>query len=611
MTDKGSTRTFSPTGGTALVTITANPGATTTITSTATIADAPLSSQGTPISGVEGLPLNPAVGGDVLVATFTDQDPAGTISDFSASIDWGDGSTSTATSITSAGSPNGVTFSVFGEHTYQEAGTYPVQVTIDDAGGSETQAHSVANITDAPLSETGTQPTVTMTEGVEATPTIVEFTDANPSATVADYTTGGGAVIVDWGDGTPAVRTVSVTQPAGPGTPFFVSATHTYADSGVTTGTGTYGQYTITVHVDDADGASVNVTNIAHVEDLSIPLAGHLNPASDTGVSNSDAITDNDQPTFVGTTSPFTTVFLFATPTSGGTAVQIGQTEAGSDGSWSITTSALADGSYTITATAVDQSGKTDVTIPPSPVPLLPNATQGPLVVDTVGPQVSKLVFNHLNGQIDITYTDNLSGLNDNSLADAANYSFSKVHKNKQDGHNYLVNVISVSPGGNGNTENVVLTINNGRPIRGGYYNFVIDSASPDFVSGVQDVAGNALDGEFYGYFPSGNHVPGGDFLAQIDAVHNRILPPKTVLGHASPVVPPGTPASGATVTRRNGLSRYRDQDGTDVENAPAKERARTLGQSTHALHDTALHEMDLHPHRRLFRSKKSSRHPV
>jgi hypothetical protein len=41
---------------------------------------------------------------------------------------------------------------------------------------------------------------------------------------------------------------------------------------------------------------------------------------------------------------------------------------------------------------------------------------------------------------------------------------------------------------------------------------------------GITDVAGNPLDGEFFGRFPSGNGVRGGDFVAIVDAVHKHIL---------------------------------------------------------------------------------------
>jgi hypothetical protein len=66
---------------------------------------------------------------------------------------------------------------------------------------------------------------------------------------------------------------------------------------------------------------------------------------------------------------------------------------------------------------------------------------------------------------------------------------------------------------------------------------------------GVRDIAGNALDGEFYGFFPSGNNVPGGDFVARLDAIHRLILPAQTVVGTASPVTPPGTKPSPAVIT--------------------------------------------------------------
>src|SRR6202035_3227099 len=54
-------------------------------------------------------------------------------------------------------------------------------------------------------------------------------------------------------------------------------------------------------------------------------------------------------------------------------------------------------------------------------------------------------------------------------------------------------------------------------------------------LSSVQDVAGNSLDGEFYGSFPSGNGIVGGDFVAEIDAIHNKVFAPQTVVGTASP----------------------------------------------------------------------------
>jgi hypothetical protein len=212
-------------------------------------------------------------------------------------------------------------------------------------------------------------------------------------------------------------------------------------------------------------------------------------------------------------------------------------------------------------------------------------------VVDTVGPQVTKVFFNHLNGQIDVTFSNAVSGLNSSTLADAANYSFRKVHVEKQHGLLYRVNVISVTPAGNGTVENVILTINGGQPIHGGFYTFVIRSARPDLVSGVQDVAGNALDGEFYGFFPSGNHVPGGNFVARLDAVHNWILPPKSVIGMATPVFPPGTKEGVTIVTKGSGAARHHRR----IIAGAARHLARHISHEPSIrarAHDIALHDV-------------------
>ncbi len=81
----------------------------------------------------------------------------------------------------------------------------------------------------------------------------------------------------------------------------------------------------------------------------------------------------------------------------------------------------------------------------------------------------------------------------------------------------------------------VTLTLNRGRQIRGGRFTFTILSG------GIQDVAGNALDGEFYGSFPSGNDRPGGDFVARVGSIHRVVSPPIPIQnGTASPLAPAG-----------------------------------------------------------------------
>jgi uncharacterized delta-60 repeat protein len=92
-----------------------------------TVADAPLA----------GTPINLTVTGKKNfsgpVATFTDADPAGKASDYTATITWDDGTTSAGT-ISGTGP-----FTVSGSHVFGAfSGTHQISVAIADAGGSKT-----------------------------------------------------------------------------------------------------------------------------------------------------------------------------------------------------------------------------------------------------------------------------------------------------------------------------------------------------------------------------------------------------------------------------------------------------------------------------------------
>src|SRR5207302_775605 len=108
-----------------------------------------------------------------------------------------------------------------------------------------------------------------------------------------------------------------------------------------------------------------------------------------------------------------------------------------------------------------------------------------------------------------------------------------------------ITSLTATPPGGSTAAQAVTATINGGQPIRGGRYVFTVFSGTLQDFRGIRDVAGNPLDGEFYGFFPSGNNVRGGDFSAQIDARHQIIFSPVPVPnGFATPVNPPGRPGS-------------------------------------------------------------------
>jgi len=74
------------------------------------------------------------------LGSFQDANGFGATSDFNATINWGD-NTSSAGVI--QGSP--ASFSVTGSHTYASPGAFPVNVTINDDGGNSVQIHAEAN----------------------------------------------------------------------------------------------------------------------------------------------------------------------------------------------------------------------------------------------------------------------------------------------------------------------------------------------------------------------------------------------------------------------------------------------------------------------------------
>ncbi len=88
---------------------------------------------GTPVSGV--------------LASFQDPDPNTNIRYYSASVAWGDGSRSPGTIAAAAGGG----YTVSAGHTYTQAGTMPIAVTVQDLGGAQIVLHATALVSPAPV----------------------------------------------------------------------------------------------------------------------------------------------------------------------------------------------------------------------------------------------------------------------------------------------------------------------------------------------------------------------------------------------------------------------------------------------------------------------------
>ena len=124
-----------------------------------------------------------------------DCDPSYTGDEYSATVDWGDGTQDVA-SVDGGG---GV-FTVQASHTYAEEGSYTATVTVTDPNGITTQTVSdTVSVADAALNP-GTQARLEVTQGIAANgATMAQFTDGNSSETPSAFTAS-----INWGDGTSA-----------------------------------------------------------------------------------------------------------------------------------------------------------------------------------------------------------------------------------------------------------------------------------------------------------------------------------------------------------------------------------------------------------------------
>ena len=109
---------------------------TSSIAETVTVADAPLSVAPTTLKVVKKTAFT------ATVATFTDANPQASASDFTASLDWGDGTVSAGTVSALAGGG----FAVGGSHQYEAKGSYPISVHVSDGGSSAADAVGSADV---------------------------------------------------------------------------------------------------------------------------------------------------------------------------------------------------------------------------------------------------------------------------------------------------------------------------------------------------------------------------------------------------------------------------------------------------------------------------------
>ena len=452
--------TFSEEGQyTVLVDVISLGGSQLPLTGTATVNDAPIvPAGGASISTTEGTPFSG------LVATFTESSIA-PLSDFSASINWGDGNTTTGQVV----SQGGGIFGVMGSNTYAEEGTYSITVTINDVGGSAANVKITASVEDAFLTATASNPQAI--QGKTFSGVVAQFNDGNTLSPASDF-----SATISWGNGhTSSGQIVSLGGGA-----YQVTGSNLYSAGG---------QFTLTVTINDVGGSSTVASGTVHVVR---GLTGGL-----TGGQN---ITRNNHPAFNGNAEPGTTIQLFAVSSSTGKTTFLGQTITTSAGTWMLTSVGLPDGAYTVTAAMNDSAGNRLQTIQ-----LLPSASLGQLIVDTTGPNVTSAQFNPAQGKVTITFHDSLSGMNTVALANAANFTLSMPAGSKT----FRPTGIALTPGAAGSglvTETV--TFNLAGRAAAGTYVLTLNGAN------LTDRAGNRLVEKTFVTFPQTTNAPNPNYVA-------------------------------------------------------------------------------------------------
>jgi len=321
---------------------------------------------------------------------------------------------------------------------------------------------------------------------------------------------------VDWGDGsaTDAALFGTFTPPGlipQPANTLFVDGPdHTYQ---------TPGNYPITVSVmGPGDSAPTAYHTTAYI---ALRVTAQLNPASDSGVSNTDFITSVNTPNFFGTTEPGAMVLLYAQDALHQvSAISVGFAVADAMGHWSITTSPLPDGSYNFIVGAADKQFNTGGTSIGQSV--FPNK---PLSIDTAGPKITSFqVTNARKGTFQVGFSDPY-GLALAPIFDLNNYAVNRPSPTPRRGQKFPVASLTspgVHPGDLLSDAPVLVTgtIGTGKPLANGVYTFTIHAA------GITSLSGVSLDGHYTGKFPTGNGASGSDFQVRFTVSNGKASGP-------------------------------------------------------------------------------------
>ena len=238
----------------------------TTVTSTVNVSDpAVVASGGSNLTAVEG------AGSTFTLATFTDPGGAEPLADYSASVDWGDGSNSAG--VISYNSATGV-FTVSGSHTYADDGAYTATLMIHHDSAPIMPMTDGVTVSDPGVSATGGLALNATEGGAFGSQVVATFTDPGGAEPLSDY-----SATVNWGDGTFSTGVISLNPATGV---FSVSGGHTYASAG---------SYTVSVGVNhDAAPAALATSSVAVADPALLVTGGFSFAAIEGSVAGSQVL---------------------------------------------------------------------------------------------------------------------------------------------------------------------------------------------------------------------------------------------------------------------------------------------------------------------------------
>jgi len=234
-------------------------GDTTSIAGSAHPTNAPITGNAINIQASSGVQFASIIG------HFDDANPLEGVSDFIASLSWGDLTPFANASVT-ANNVSG--FDISASHTYSTPGTYTFKIELFD-GSTVVYFTGTATVTIPP--PVITSKVISATEGTVFTANVASFSDADPGLSATSF-----SGTVDWGDG--SVTPASITSDGSGG--YTVAGTHNYHH---------FGSYPVKVSISVNSGPSGNATGTANVSDATLTATGYSLICKGTDFSNTVA----------------------------------------------------------------------------------------------------------------------------------------------------------------------------------------------------------------------------------------------------------------------------------------------------------------------------------